>query len=247
VKEGILSYLDRFVTVIGEPMDVVRVFAPLSRGQQHNLDRGLRALFNFLEAQGYPKVFLDAFRKNIPRVEGGIDLKVPSEERVMDSLRKMVHCYPNYNAVYNLILDSGLRLIESCRLVNSLGSVELERLQGFVVAPLGYFRETKLAYFGFFTERTLQLLRKVKGSVNELNVSGYRHKHRDVVAYKYLRKFAFDKMIELEIPESVADFIQGRTPKSVGAKHYMVLVRQAKKFYPRYAQYVEELRQKALN
>jgi hypothetical protein len=29
---------------------------------------------------------------------------------------------------------------------------------------------------------------------------------------KYLRKFVFDKMVELGIPESVADFIEGRVP-----------------------------------
>lgn len=54
-------------------------------------------------------------------------------------------------------------------------------------------------------------------------------------------------MIELEVPESVADFIQGRVPKKIGAKHYMVLVRQAKKFYARYAEYITRLRQKAIN
>ena len=68
-----------------------------------------------------------------------------------------------------------------------------------------------------------------------------------LVAFKYIRKFGFDKMIDLEVPESVADFIQGRTPKKIGAKHYMVLVRQDKKFYPRYAKYITQLRQKALN
>jgi intergrase/recombinase len=54
-------------------------------------------------------------------------------------------------------------------------------------------------------------------------------------------------MIDLDIHESVADFIQGRTPKSVGARHYMKLKRKAIKFYPRYAEYVTKLRQKALN
>jgi len=54
-------------------------------------------------------------------------------------------------------------------------------------------------------------------------------------------------MIELEIPESVADFIEGRVPKRIGAKHYMALARQASKFYPRYAVYITRLRQKALN
>jgi len=60
---------------------------------------------------------------------------------------------------------------------------------------------------------------------------------------KYLRKFAFDTMTseELNILESVADFIQGRTPKSVGARHYMKLKRKAVEFYPRYAPYIEDL------
>jgi len=67
------------------------------------------------------------------------------------------------------------------------------------------------------------------------------------VAYKYLRKFAFDTMTneKLNIPESVADFIEGRTPKSVGARHYMKLKRKAIQFYPRYAEYLKELRAKA--
>jgi intergrase/recombinase len=49
----------------------------------------------------------------------------------------------------------------------------------------------------------------------------------------------------LNIPESVADFIQGRVPRSIGAKHYMRLKRKADQFYPRYAEYVTELRRKA--
>jgi intergrase/recombinase len=50
---------------------------------------------------------------------------------------------------------------------------------------------------------------------------------------------------KLNIPESVADFIQGRVPKSIGAKHYIQLKRNADQIYPRYAQYVTKLRQKA--
>jgi intergrase/recombinase len=49
-------------------------------------------------------------------------------------------------------------------------------------------------------------------------------------------------MIELEIPESVADFIEGRVPKRIGARHYMILRRQADNFYGRYAAYLAKLR-----
>jgi len=72
-------------------------------------------------------------------------------------------------------------------------------------------------------------------------------KHFGVVSYKYLRKFAFDTMAseKLNIPELVADLIEGRTPKTVGARHYMQLKRKAIQFYPRYLRCVGELREGA--
>jgi len=75
------------------------------------------------------------------------------------------------------------------------------------------------------------------------NASHYFSKY-GFISPKHLRKFAFDKMIELEIPESVADFIEGRVPRQIGAKHYMVLRRQAVRFYIRYARYLRKLRKK---
>jgi len=62
-----------------------------------------------------------------------------------------------------------------------------------------------------------------------------------LVAPKYLRKFVFHKMLELEIPEGVADFIQGRAPKTVGERHYANLKRLADKYYPRYVEFLVSL------
>ncbi len=45
-------------------------------------------------------------------------------------------------------------------------------------------------------------------------------------------------MVELSAPESIADSIEGRTPKTIDAKHYMILLRQAKQYYPKYAEYI---------
>jgi intergrase/recombinase len=45
--------------------------------------------------------------------------------------------------------------------------------------------------------------------------------------------------------ESMAGFIEGQTSKTIGAKHYMILLRQAKQYYPRYAEYITQLRKKA--
>ena len=53
-------------------------------------------------------------------------------------------------------------------------------------------------------------------------------------------------MIGLEVPESVADFIEGRVPMRVGAKHYMALRRQADRFHKKYEKYLEGLRERSL-
>jgi len=248
--EKMIGYLDRFAKTVREPIDVVALFDGLSDSQKRHLANGLRNLFNFYEVQGLAsKRLLDLLRRNLPKVSVGVDLKVPEPDEVIHSLR-MLKGSGRYFALYNLMLDSGLRLTEGVRLYNSLVNNELkaEQHKGFYVIPLSYFRDTKLAYYGFLTEFSLKIVtsqdkvlryKKIMGSITK--------RFKGVVSWKYLRKFAFDTMTneEMNIPESVADFIQGRVPKTVGARHYMKLKRKAIQFYPRYAEYITELRRKA--
>lgn len=112
-----MTYLDRYVDIIAEPMDVSRVFKGLTVGRRHHMIRAIRNLFNFCEAQGYSRDWLDMLRRNLPKDEVGIDLKIPSQEEVVRSLRVMDKALMKYRALYNLVLDSGLRLIEACRLI----------------------------------------------------------------------------------------------------------------------------------
>lgn len=254
MRYGILSSLDRFVREhpIREPMDMVRIFSGVTSGQQHNLIPAVRALLNFANLKGYDKTWIDALKQAIPKDEERIDLKVPLDEQIVTSLRLMEEEDSiRYKAAYNLTLDSGLRLTEVVKLIKNFTHSEAQSIRGYHMVPIGMFRRAKLAYYGFFTDHTMKLISQLSeediASLGDRAASKYVYRRPNVIAYKYLRKFAFDKMIDLEIPESVADFIQGRTPKSVGAKHYMALARQASKFYPRYAEYITELRQKALN
>ncbi|MBS7636847.1 hypothetical protein KEJ37_05895 [Candidatus Bathyarchaeota archaeon] len=244
----LISYLDRFVTQpIKEPLDVMRLFSPLTVGQRHHLNRALRAWFKCLEINmpdGRFKEFLDSLRKVIPKDEVGIDVKVPEEEQIISDLRRIVSEPLPLQAEYNLLLDSGLRLVEVVRLLNDFP--EAEHLEGFYRCPVGFFRGSKQAYYCYMTEYTYQLIKKLNEKVSEIRLKR-RHQLHKYTRAKYLRKFANDTMTSerLNIPESVADFIQGRVPKSIGAKHYMQLKRKADQFYPRYAEYITELRRKA--
>ncbi len=228
-------------------MDIVRIFSPLSRGQRHNLNRAVRLLINFYEIKGFNRDYLNTLRKAIPKDKTGVDLRVPSEQKISDSLSHLNSACFKYQVLYNLLLDSGLRLVEAVKLIKSFNPTELEHLEGFYRVALGEFRGSKQAYYGYFTESTFKLISDLDNSVDltARNASHYYHKY-GYIAPKYLRKFAFDNMIALEIPESVADFIQGRVPHRVGAKHYMALRRQADRYYQRYAECIGRIRQASL-
>jgi len=242
-KDTVVSYLDRYVTVLQGPLDVIRVFSKIERGRR-NVALALRTLFNFYEAVGFDKAYLDGLRKALPKAKWGVDLKIPCEAEIVDSLRKLPKAPQKYQALYNLLLDSGLRLVEAVALINVFR--EAEAVNGFCRCELGMFRGEKQAYYAHFSEATLDLVKQVKERLDEGAASRYFRKMRYALP-KYLRKYAFDKMIELDIPESVADFIEGRVPKRVGAKHYLALARQSSKFFPRYAVHTMQLRQKAVS
>ena len=227
------------------------MFSGLTMSQKRHLTNGMRNLFNFYQAQGLVgKQYLDVLRDNFPKTSIGVDLNVPTESDVLAALRHLEERDKEKRifALYNLLVDSGLRLVESIRLFNTLveDSSRLEQLNGFCIQPLGYFRNTKLAYFGFITSYTLSLIKKCEKPLVYDRTMGTATKRYEVISYKYLRKFVFDTMTseQLNIPESVADFIEGRTSKSVGARHYMNLKRKAIQFYPRYRDYLISLRSK---
>jgi intergrase/recombinase len=147
--------------------------------------------------------------------------------------------------LYNLLIDSGLRLVEALKVITEFNPDNVEHVNGFCRVEVCAFRGNKQAFYGYFTEYTFKLLCQVSDKSFRAATAAHRCRKHKAIAPKYLRKFVFDKMVELEVPESVADFIEGRVPKRIGAKHYMVLRRQADKFYGKYAEYLKVLRLKA--
>ena len=253
VTEGhvhkITSYLDRFFKPINSPSDVSKMFIGLSRGQKENLVKALRNLFNFLELKGFNQTFLDLLRRGLPKTGRGFDVRVPSEEDIVNALR-VLQKYDGYFMLFNVILDSGLRVIEAVKFMEAYkaGVINLEAYGGFYMAKMSMMRGCKNTFAVFITEYTRRLLDGVERIISYERARKMKEQlglKDSLISCKYLRKFAFDKMVELGIPESVADFIQGRTPVKICAKHYMNLLKQATTHYPRYMEYLRALREKA--
>jgi len=240
------SYLNRFLSekTISSPLDVAQLFKGLSPGQVHNLNMSFRAFLNFCVLKGYPEDWIKLLKKAIPRDPKFIDLNVPSEEEVASCLSRLNIMPVENRAVWLLCLESGLRLTEALRVVSNFDERRLFRVNGFYRYELVFFRGSKQAYYAYFTETSLASIKNVVGkAVKRVNASKF-YERNNFVRPKYLRKFAFDKMVELGVPESVADFIEGRAPQRIGAKHYMSLVKQADSYYGRYAEYLRVLRER---
>ncbi len=159
---------------------------------------------------------------------------------MLKALSTLKTARPEYKALYDLLIDSGLRLIEAVKVMAEIKSAEA--INGFYRLTLGEFRGSKQAYYCYLTNATFsQIIALNPEQLSERHATSYYCRLK-VIRPKYVRKFAFDTMIGLEVPESVADFIEGRVPKKIGAKHYMVLRRQADKFYGKYADYLVKLR-----
>ena len=151
-----------------------------------------------------------------------------------------------YRLLYWVVIKSGgLRLVEAVKLYNNLEDLENEELpSGYIKVLLGYFRGTKRAYYAYLSCETYKRILESSAKIPTYPATRvYLNKvSKAVINWKYLRKYAYDKLLELGVPESVADFIQGRVPKRIGAKHYLDLRRRADQYYPRYGRYVERLR-----
>jgi intergrase/recombinase len=51
------------------------------------------------------------------------------------------------------------------------------------------------------------------------------------LAPKYLRKWLYNFLIYNNVPEGVADFIEGRSANTVGSMHYLARAKQADHWY----------------
>jgi len=136
-QADLIAYLDKYVTKIDSPTDIIRIFAKVKHGRRH-VWVALRVLFNYLESIGYSTDYLNNLRKALP--------KIPSESDILESLSKFPSAPLKYQVLYNLLLDSGLRMVEYVKLINNFNERNSERLNGFYRSAIGEFRGYKQAY-----------------------------------------------------------------------------------------------------
>ncbi len=171
------------------------------------------------------------------------DNYIPTVEEIKHTINKLPK---QHKIIYLALLYSGLRITEIDYLIKNIQNIKKQefRKEGFVKYSLNWKRGKKSAYFAYLPYPISQKLAKAR--IKAESLSDYIKKH-NLLPAKYLRKFFYTKGLEIGIPSEVLDFYQGRSSKSIGAKHYLAKSVLADKYYLRIMQKLDFLLYKCDN
>jgi intergrase/recombinase len=167
------------------------------------------------------------YRKIVKLPQTNADLFIPSDDQVISAFRSITD--GRYIVFYKLLVFSGLRLREAVFMLNTFDRTRLQVNGNTAKYLLNLVRGTKRVYFAFMPDTFAQQLEKIK--MSEPGARVYLIKRG--IAPKYLRKWQYNFLISNNVPESVADYIQGRAPNTVGSMHDLAKTQQADMWYAR--------------
>ncbi|WP_457590746.1 integrase [Geoglobus sp.] len=238
-----LTYLDRFVgkRKIRTPEDIADIVAKAS--SKKHISNALRNLINFyVEVKGLDENTAQKLKKacKIPQVGVRAVFIQDSELREAAALIKSKG---NREAeiFFKLLAYSGIRASHAYELLTSFDRAQLITIPEKGIARYPIFEFGKGKKRGYFAYMPLELAEELK----QITGLSYRYLVDTIrtgrVSANTLRKWQFNKLIEAGIDSSVADFIQGRAPASVGAMHYLATARQADTAYSRALPLLQEV------
>ena len=240
VARDYVSSLDRHVAgrIIRSPADIIEILNNAERGRDR-LTKAIRNLINYcVEMEMIREEFAIKLKKAIKTQYSGVDLYVPTDEEVRKWLAKIDK--EDARTAMLLIIFGGLRIKEAVRILEKFDRARLkfEKISGVEIAyyELGWKRRTKIANYAFMPGWLGRKLRRFETSYYRVQTYAVNRG----VKMKYLRKWFINKLVELEVPESVVRFIIGHSQrKNIMGLHYLDLLRQAKKYYAKAVRDIE--------
>jgi len=171
---------------------------------------------------------IEKYRKFLKIRHSRVDVYVPSDEEVQDAYSKV-----QQDSVLGLILlvlaTSGIRLVECLDFLKGYDQKRFKQHKGFVSYPVAELRHTKNINNIYLPDFVYKQLQHINASYQSIRMQYKRN--GGTLSLKYLRKWHYNFMLYNQVPESVADFIQGRSSKSVSANHYLAKSQQAEHWY----------------
>ncbi len=227
-----LSTIDRLLPEgITTPKELEQ--AVIEAGRNNKLIKGLRNFFNYLEHElevyelnGYS---LDQWRKRLKIPKSNAREVYITDEELREAYEH-VKGKSELELCFKLLVFSGLRLKHIWLAMKGFDSSNLVIKGNIARYPVSYVaKATKKAYWLYMPAELTEELRPFTHGYDYYQ-KGIKH---DRVDANSIRKWHLNKLIELGVPESVADFIQGRASVTVGSTHYLNKTKQADEWYSR--------------
>jgi intergrase/recombinase len=193
-----------------------------------------RVYLNYCEKfEKIPISTIEKYRKFLKSVSHKPDVFVPNDKEVLSAYNQ-IKDNKELELVFLILMTSGIRYIECLDFLNSYDLKKFRVFDGFVSYTVSDNRRTKNInniYLPLFVYNKLFHI-----SVSKYDVMRMCFKRAGCnLALKYLRKWHYNFLLYQNVPESVADFIQGRASKSVSANHYLAKAQQVEHWYPKIA------------
>jgi len=227
--KNLISYLDRYLSgkIITSPVEISRIRDNASSKKQITI--AIRNLLNYCEEMDLlDEGFIAKLRKPLKSVKSNPDNYVPNDEKVIEAYHKI---NPKYKVLFRLLLFSGIRATEAIEFFKEYTKDKVEIVGNVARYPLFSIRKNKRSYFVYFPADMVDEIEN--GEYTRRGISNAFI--RAGLPSKYLRKWNYNFLIMHNVPESVADFIQGRSPISIGSMHYLAKVKQADYWYNKIA------------
>ncbi|MEX2703518.1 MAG: integrase [Candidatus Baldrarchaeota archaeon] len=228
--DNLVRYLDKYLTkTISSPKELFFLIKSVKKGKRH-LCMGIRDLLKFYETFDLmSEESLAKYRRVVKIPKTNVDDYVPGDEKVVLAFKRFRN--ESYRVLFKLLAFSGIRLKEALYLLNNFNKDRLIVNRKVAKYPLSLDRRTKKIFYVYMPKSFALKLKPIK--ITESAAKKYFSING--LPAKYLRKWNYNFLILNGVPESVADFIQGRTSITIGAMHYLAKVKQADEWYSKIA------------
>ena len=155
------------------------------------------------------------------------DTYVPNDEKIRETYEKLTN--DKDKIIFQILAFSGVRITEMSKMLLEYDPKNLTRKGSYARYSLNFNRGQKRSFYVYMTIEVADKVRRfykvdAKAITKLFGI-------KTGLTPKYFRKWFYNKVIMAGVPESVADFYEGRSPATVGSSNYLAKTQQADYWY----------------